>query len=166
MNLLLSQQIIGLLLLLAGATKLRARDRVEFRTPAISVVGHRAGPVVAALLGPFEVALGAGCVLSWGVPRRVLLAAAAVLLLALAVAAWRLTHGDTSVTCRCFGPTSAAVSQFDIMRNAALALWAGVTAGLSPTVGSDAPVALLLLLPSVGLAVLLSRFGEVRAALA
>jgi len=51
------------------------------------------------------------------------------------------------------------------MRSAALALWARVTAGLSPDTGRYPLVAVLLLLDSVVLAVLLSCLAEVRAAL-
>lgn len=154
-----------MLLILAGSTKLKSTERAEIRAVAAAALGPRLAALCAPFVGPAELALGAGCLVSWGLPRQGLLGAAATLLLGLGAVVWRLSRRPDPMPCRCFGPSAAPLSQWDTARNVILGLWAGATVALSSPSAFQPGLAIMLLLPAVFLALLLSRLSEIRMAL-
>jgi len=118
--------VVAGVLAVGGMAKLRAPDAT---TPMLAALGLPARTLVARLLGAVEVGIGAATFLLGG---RVLAALTALLFVGFTVSILRLrARGDASVSCGCFGRSSAPPSTIHVAVDTAAALVAAAAAAVA-----------------------------------
>jgi hypothetical protein len=122
---------VGALFVVAGALKLR--DPAAF---ALEVVNYRLlsslAPVIAVVLPPMEVVLGAALITAPVAWRRAAALALLVLLGVFTVAVTLAVARGINVDCGCFGPGAGRVTWLTVLRDLALLAATGAALALTP----------------------------------
>lgn len=138
---------LGLLLLASGLSKLRAPARFADQVVAFELLPAWASRALAYAIPPAEAVVGLALLLPVPpLPGRA--AAAALLLLFTAFAAWALAARRT-LSCFCFGEDDGRISGLTLARNAMLTALAALAGVLAWAVAAPAPAVLDRILSGV-----------------
>jgi hypothetical protein len=146
----------------SGLNKLTPSARASLKQVTARILPSGVAGRVALVLGPLEIALSLALLLSRGARLSAALWASTGLMIIMSLVVYRLLQLPGRSTCRCFGVSASPVSRLDLVRNIALALWAGVTASFAPHIEVPFGTYLVVLVPAAALVLLLSSLSEVQ----